>query len=246
MQNSFSQNDQDEMLEMLAGANSIRGALFKVKNDFPILAECDIAYELLPWAKSYIRSDLVAISSLPNEMIELYFPSGGTNTDPVIDKAGKQAGLFTVDIAGAIAAGKTRYTGNPFFAALLDRNCTSLGAYFLTGSAYIGYPIFTIFESPSMVANRPAVNDILALAGSFHFAIRELGLMARHLKVTELEQVVLLDTARGRTAEDLSAEYGVSQRTVELRLQSVRKKLRARNTAEAAFKGLIYGVVGTD
>ena len=232
-----------EIEKLIADSNSIRGALFAVKNSVSLFGNCNLAYELLVRQRGYIRGDLVNMTTLSHEVTSLYYPSGGTNTDPIIDKVGREEPFLEVDISGAIDDPESKYFGNPFFGALREGGCVSLAAYCVSEPGTIGHAAFTVFEDASQQKRRHLTGEMLAFASAFHHALRCSGLIGRFFEINEREIVCLDQAAAGRSASDMANAVNVTGRTIELRLQSARKKLRARNTTEAVYKAVAYGML---
>lgn len=236
-------SDLELLGDKLSNTNSIRGALFALRDNFKAFGGCHIAYEFFLQESAYIRGDLINVTTLPNDTTRLYMPSGGTNSDPVIENISNLKEPLIIDLRKLCTAGNTKYYRNPFFIALMDMGCTSLAAYPIPLNGNAGYGALTIFET---VAQRSSALDpaYYCIAGKrFHEAIYKLGHLARYFEISDKERYVLEQMANGKVAGDIALELGVTQRTVEQRLQNARKKLRARTTTEAVYKASVFAII---
>lgn len=230
----------------LAPANSIRGALFRLRSEVDTLAGHDISYEYMLRKNAYIRADHITTNTLPPEFINLYLPSGGANSDPIMENLGDMTSPMYVDLRSICREPGTKYYKNQFFQRLIKDGCPYLSAFPFTDSLDRGYGVFTIFDTRPRDVVEPLAKAHSQLGGKFHEAITSLGLFSAHFSVTEKEARVLEGMAIGKTADDISAEEGVSRRTIELRLESARKKLKAKTTTEAVFKSVSYGIINPE
>ncbi|QDZ00609.1 hypothetical protein FQ775_09570 [Nitratireductor mangrovi] len=237
--------DADIILRCIAGRRSIRGALFALRARIPAFGGCHLAYEYMVQRRAYVRNDMIAMTTLPQKFTSLYAPAGGTNTDPIIDKVSAGRSFLQVDLPAVIADVRSKYAGNRFFGALIEDGCVSLASYCISGAAGIGYAALTVFEDETQARGRPPTRDMLAVARHIHAGFRR-RLIAAHLDVTEREAMTLAGVAAGRTAEEIGGLEGVTGRSIEMRLQKVRSKLRARSSAEAIYKAVAYGVLPVD
>lgn len=123
-------------------------------------------------------------------------------------------------------------------------------------------------NSDFLLLRQKDLHDALAPKRSFHgavFVLRDLfhalqgchfayEFMLQHsafirgdiINATTLPRVtgdLYIASVGGKTAMDIADALTVTQRTVELRLQSLRKKLRARTTTEAVYKAICYGIL---
>lgn len=228
---------------LISQTNSLRGALFAIKNNVDLFGGCNLAYEHKVRANAHIRGDLITMTTLPREFTDLYYPSGGTNNDPVIENIDGPADLIEVDLASVVSDRSSKYYANPFFSALLRKGQISLASYSSTDPTLIGHMALTVFEAEEQRQARPDVQTVLDLFGNIRASLLKHGHFVRYFELTTAECNALQRSAEGRSGEDIADEEGVTRRTVELRLQSARKKLRARSTTEAVYKAVAYGIL---
>lgn len=236
-----------ETLEMkLAPANSIRGALFRLRNTVDAIAGHDISYEYMLRKTSYVRADLINMTTLSSNYTDLYLPSGGTNSDPVIENAGNMTEPLYVDLNAICYEPGTRFYKNKFFLKLVREGCPYLSAFPFSDSLTRGYGVFTIFDSRPPEDVKLYADELMQLGAEFHAAIKTQGQFLRHFGLTDKELRALEHMALGHATADIAVTEGISRRTVELRLENVRKKLRATNSTEAVYKGVSYGIINPE
>ena len=230
---------------LLSACNSIRGALFILKNNVAEFSNCHIAYEFMLRENSYIRSDHVKASTLAHEITDIYMPSGGPNSDPVIETIGSMKKPLFIDIGKLCATTKSVYYKNPFFISLMKLGYPSLAAYPILLDGRDKFGILTVIETPKQQNNRCAPEYYLEAGKAFHQIIKKHGHLARYFAIDDEECFILEKMAGGKTSYDVAHELQVTQRTVERRLQSARKKLKARTTTEAVYKAAAYAIIFT-
>ena len=227
----------------LATTNSIRGALFVLKNFGKAFGNCHMAYEFMLQPKAFIRGDHINITTLPAAIYDTYLPSGGANSDPVIEKIATMNAPEYVDIEQVCKGSKLKFYQNPFFLKLLDIGCVSFAAYPILLDRADRFGILTVFETAEQRKNALDADYYLDAALVFHRAISKFGQLGRYFGVNEKERFVLEKMALGKNALDVSDELEITQRTVENRLQSARLKLKARTTTEAVYKASAYQII---
>lgn len=84
---------------------------------------------------------------------------------------------------------------------------------------------------------------LIPLAHDFHDAARKSGLVAGKLGITKVERRTLSLVAQGKTAKAIALVENVGEPAIERRIERVRKKLKASNSAEAIYKGMVYGAL---
>jgi len=231
---------------VIASASSIRGALFCVRDAIDELAGHDISYEFMLRKTSFIKADLINVTTLSPELISLYMPAGGTNSDPVIENTGDMTAPTYVDLNDICYRKGTKYYKNAFFTRLIGEGCPYLSAFPFNDALERGYGVFTIFDSRPRADVEPLADRLSEVGRDLHKAIRTQGLYQSFFGLGDKELSTLEHMAIGRTADDIAALDGVSRRTIELRLGTARKKLKARNSTEAVFKAVSYGLINPE
>jgi len=228
--------------DAIKSANSLRGALFVLKNHVPEFMGYNVGYEYFVREHSFKRGDVIVQTTLPGEITAQYGPSGGQNADPIIENIAKLSGYYTVDLSKIIQGKNSKYK-NKFFFALSKAGIRTMTVYsFLPPDSY-GYGGITVLEEEAHASLRVSAERFAEIGFFFHTIIKRHGHIMRHLGITKNEQDVLRRMADGKTAQDAAQEFNVTPRTIEMRLQSARKKLKARTTTEAVFKSVCYGIL---
>ena len=225
----------DDVDALVRRTNSLRGALFALREASPLLGDCHIGYEFAIREKGHIRSDLIAETTLPARFSDLYQASGGSTLDPVLARASGGSDNFRLDLPGKA---KT-----PFYEALSDLGCVSIASYTLPPDEVLGRLAFTVLEDRSQRDRAISPTAVADLLRQIHFALRRHGHIRRYLGLTAKECSTLASMAQGQSALDVAEAEAVAPRTIEKRLQNARAKLRARTTVEAVYKAALYGAL---
>jgi DNA-binding CsgD family transcriptional regulator len=227
----------------IANAPTLRDALFVLKTEHKSFGGCDIAYEYLIRGASYVRGDLVSMTTMSRKFTDLYLPAGGPNADPVLENADTNHEPFIVDLMKLGRDKKSKYATNKFFSALVKSGRKYFIAYPFMSEDRIGRGILTIMADQAQ-KDAGLHSDFFAYIGQqFHKSIKQNGQLIRYFNIDDKERHVLSRMADGKTAADIAEELGLSGRSVELRLQSARKKLKARTTTEAVYKAVAYAIL---
>ena len=232
-----------DIADVIHQSNSVRGALYRMKDNFEVFGGCDLAYEYFMWPWSYIRGDLLNATTLSKSVSDLYSASGGTNTDPIIDQVAKGPSFVEVRLHEVLSDASSKYFANPFFQALADKGCRTLAATCLPPSETIGHGAFTIFETREQEERRLPLHDMQVFVLEWHRELVRTGRLGAHFGVTPVEAAALEAVAAGRTAADMAERENVTVRTMEMRLQGARRKLNVRNSSEAVYKAVAHGLL---
>ena len=231
-----------EIDAVIARTNSLRGALFALRGAYPAFADTHLGYEHIVGGKRHVRGDLINPTTLPASFGALYAEGGGAAFDPVVQMATSGSDHIVIDLEDLIANGPDQFRGNAFLTAMIEIGCVRLTSVCLARGEAIGRVVLSVMsgrDAPvrSAEADRAALRQMLA-------SFRVYGHIARYFELKPVELSTLQATAFGRSAQDIASRDGVSARSIEFRLQRVRKKLRAMTTAEAVFKATAYGLIG--
>ncbi|MGI9356965.1 MAG: hypothetical protein ACR2PF_17625 [Rhizobiaceae bacterium] len=105
----------------------------------------------------------------------------------------------------------------------------------------IGHGAFTVVSDERQRTNRPSNVAILAFVSSWHRLMRGMRLTGAHFEGSKKEAQTLEAVAARPIAEDITARDGVATRSVEMRLQSLRRKLKVRHSGDAVYKAVAHG-----
>lgn len=235
--------DYTQLNEAIQKRNSIRGALFFLKSSMPEFAQCDLGYEYFVRKNAYIRGDLIEETTLPREITNLYQPSGGQNADPIVENIADMGRSLKVDLKQLTHDKASKYYKNAFFEGLQAHRCTAITAYKFLPPEDHGFGALTLMQQADYPENPPPKSFFIDVGYALHTILKRHGFIKNFLGITEAEHFVLVKMAEGKTAHDVAYELAVTTRTIEMRLQSARKKLKARTTTEAVYKSVCYGII---
>jgi len=228
--------------DAISQARSLRGALFILKNYVPEFMGNNITYEYFVRENGFMRGDVITVTTLPHSVTSLYVASGGQNADPVIEIISKVKDRRTVELENIRKGSQAKYK-TKFFKAMGELGVKTMTVYTFLPLNSRGYGGLTVLEETPRASLAFPSERFSQIAFYFHLLIMHNGHIMRHLGVTEKEQSALQRMADGRTAQGVAQELSVTQRTIEMRLGSARKKLKARTTTEAVFKSVCYGIL---
>lgn len=234
--------DFPDIDDALIAANSLRGALFCLKNHVPEFMGYNIGYEYFVRKHSYMRGDVIVQTTLPHTVTGQYGDSGGQNADPIIENISKLKDKYTVDLTQIVEGKPSKYK-NKFFTSLSKIGVETMTAYAFLPPDSHGFGALTILEEKRNASFSFAPKRFAEIGFYFHTLMKRHGQLMRYLEITEKERAVLDRMADGKTAQDVAQESGVTPRTIEMRLQSARQKLKSRTTTEAVFKSVCYGIL---
>ncbi|MDX8354304.1 helix-turn-helix transcriptional regulator [Cognatiyoonia sp. IB215182] len=86
-------------------------------------------------------------------------------------------------------------------------------------------------------------SQMIGLAGLFHEAIVNSRAAHKMFSMTDKERDALAFVAAGYTISDLADHLMISERAVEKRLFRARRKLGAKNTANAVYRAAVRGII---
>lgn len=235
--------ENDELWSGVAKAKSIRDALFVLKTSAREFGGCDIAYEFVIRRASHVRGDLVSMTTLSRRYTDLYYPDGGPNSDPVLENIDNEYNPFIIDLKPLCLTKGSKYAANKFFNSLLQNGHRYLSAYPFESDARIGRIILTVFSNQKQFDLKIDPAQFIDIGRRLHRSFKNNGQLKDYFGIEEKEQLVLSRMADGKTAADIAQELDVTVRTIEMRLQNARKKLKARTTTEAVYKSVAYGIL---
>lgn len=236
-------HDFSELDEAIKNTNSIRGALFVLRASLIEFTGHHIGYEYFVRKKSYIRGDVITQTTLPHNVTAHYASSGGQNADPIIENIPTLKDRLSVNVQTLIETSGSKFYKNKFFAAISDIGIQSMTVYAFLPENSRGFGGLTILESEDKASFKYPPEHFAEIGYNFHRALMRHGHIMRYLGLNEKEQNVLERMADGKTAQDIAHEFNVTPRTIEMRLQSARQKLKSRTTTEAVYKAVCYGIL---
>ncbi len=228
----------------LQQARSVRGALFRLREILRPYGAEHLTYVFMLHPSSYKRGDQVASSTFPFDLWDYYWQSGATLTDALMEVAPYMAGPTSINLEMVVEQYRKGSASHKYFSAIVANGWPLV----------MGYPIIMNDGSHGIsglgvVCSRSSLRKLqdpefyMELARCFQRGIKTHGQLSHYYALTAKEKLVLERMARGSTTQDVALELGLKQRTIEMRLQKARKKLRALTTTEAVYKATAYSII---
>lgn len=194
-----------------------------------------------------IASEVVAMSSHPEEFNTLYLDQGYIDHDPFAQYAltEDQRPISWQDPR----AGKYRTEKSEFFQNSLRDFGMDYGitipvrdaSNWKLGGTGVCFEASNDKEGDEIVAR--ATPFVESAAMLFHSRVQEGDMMRQFFPLSVREKECLLWVAAGLTNKEIAFKLSLSDKTVELHIKNAAKRLNARNRAHAVSRALIYGVI---
>ena len=228
----------------LQASRTVRGALFRLREILRPFGAEHLTYVLMLHPTAYKRGDLVASSTFPMELWDFYWQSGATLTDALIEVAPVMAGETSINLEMVSEQYRKGSAPHKYFSAIVGQGWPLV----------MGYPIFMDDGTPGISglgvvcsrSSRRKLRDAdfyMQVGRALQRGLRRHGHYRRYYGLTSKEVDALEHMALGRTAAEAALVLGLTQRTIEMRLQTARKKLRALTTAEAVYKAAAFSIL---
>ena len=233
-----------EIDQIIAESASIAEALRGLSRKLGYEHKVELMYGFFVHPHSYKRNDVVFGMSRFDSLARLFMKLGGTSTDPFARDNIDMVEPIAVDLDDFIVdAVERRDPRRIFYKAMRKAGIRTVWLCPIVGPTAGGYGVLVHYHLERYNPTEFPADYLLAFTFRVHESLRRHGLLAKGFKITPKELVVLRMTAQGRSGQDIAELEGVTQRTVENRLQSCRKKLKALTTTEAIYKAGAYGVI---
>ena len=236
-------NGSASLNDLIAGTNSLRGALFALREEHPPFLDAHLGFEHVIGGNRHVRGDLINPTTLPASFGPLYAEGGGAAFDPVVQMATSGVDHTVIDLMELLSTGPDQFRRNGFLNAMVEIGCIRLTSVCLPRGEAVGRIVLSVMEGQG--APPRSVDALRATLRQMLACFRIHGHIARYFDLKPQELNTLQAVAFGQSAQDIATRDEVSVRSIEFRLQRVRKKLRAMTTAEAVFKASAYGLIGT-
>ncbi len=228
----------------LRESRSVRGALFRLRKILRPFGAEHLTYVQMLHPTAYKRGDLVASSTFPMELWDYYWQSGAMLTDALIEVAPFMAGPTSINLEMVAEQYRKGSAPHKYFSAIVGQGWPLV----------MGYPVFMDdgtygIAGLGVVCSRQSCKKLreaefyMQIARALQRGMRLNGHFRRYFDLSSKEVDVLERMARGRTAAEVAEVLGLTQRSIEMRLQSTRKKLRAQTTTEAVYKASAYSIL---
>lgn len=228
--------------EAIAGAKSLRGALFALRAEFKPFLGAHLGFEHVIGGNRHVRGDLINPTTLPASFGALYAEGGGAAFDPVVQMATAGSDHTVIDLMDLLSTGPEQFRRNSFLNAMVEIGCVRVTSVSLPRGEAVGQIVLSVMEGQD--APPRSADAIRGVLRQMIACFRIHGHIARYFDMKPIELGALQAVAFGQSAQDIATRDGVSVRSIEFRLQRARKKLRAMTTTEAVFKASAYGLIG--
>jgi len=203
----------------------------------------ELAYGFMLHAKSHLRSDYLLYTTFPKTIRQASVHDGGAITYRFAEVTPKMSEPMFFDMKDVVEGRGPLFSFNKTFKMIYATGYRYAWIIPFLTEVKNGHGFLIVFQDNKAGAPKLDVNRIKAFGPLYHHTMVKYKQMARVFKLTQKQTEALANAAKGRTASYLATQLGLSERSVELRLQGARKKLRAKTTAEAVYKALAYGIL---
>lgn len=204
----------------------------------------DLVYAYMLQGNSHIRNDLVFIATLPDTLMKAYYEGGGLNNDPMADEMEAMTVPTSAHFKDLIVrmqnGGKFRFR---FAEVALEMGYTTMMTTPVLDTERFGIAGVSFYQESRKPSTDMDEEHLWAAARAFHTSVKAHGQLAEHFGLSPQEIEALSLSGFGRSAEDIADVKQVTPRTIEMRLQSARKKLKAKTTTEAVYRCVAYGIL---
>jgi DNA-binding CsgD family transcriptional regulator len=194
-----------------------------------------------------LSSEVVAMSSHPEEFNRLYLDEGYIDHDPFAMYAMTEE--HRPISWGDPRANRFRSEKSDFFQNSLKDFGMDYGVTvpvrdasgLKLGGTGVCFEASNAKEGARIVDQAtPAVESVAML---FHARVQEGDLMRQIFPLSARERECLLWVAAGLTNKEIAFKLSISEKTVELHIRNAAERLNARNRAHAVARALIYNVI---
>lgn len=225
-------------------AEDLSDALFRLRDHLGPHGVRDLVYHYSLHSHTNLQHDMVFGFTLPDELIALYYAVGGLDNDAVSDDMDDQATPTLAHLSDMKSRQKNGANVRVDFAIEAEKmGYTTLLICPIADAARLGSGGMTFYQEDRKKAPLMDSDFLMQVARKFHHSVKLNGQLGDYFCLTPKEKQTLYWSALGRTGEDMAKLAGVSTRSIELRLQSARQKLRANNTTEAVYRGVAHGIL---
>jgi len=202
-----------------------------------------LTYGFMLHVKSHLRGDTVQYTTLSKAIRQAGAQDGGAVIYRFGDLVTKLTAPYFFDYKAILVGEGPLFSFNKSHKMLYDDGYRYGWIIPFLSQVDNGYGFLMAFQDERDGAPRLEVNQLESYGPLYHKTMIKHKQMARHFKLTQKQSQALANAAKGRTAAYFAGQIGLTERSVELRLQEARKKLHAKTTAEAVYKALAYGIL---
>jgi DNA-binding CsgD family transcriptional regulator len=234
---------QNWLLHELSLAENMPDGLQILKSNLKSQGVRDIVYTFMLYEKSYVRGDYMLHGTFPPEIRQLYEQSGGGAAFRFGEILAQISAPLFFDIKALLDIKSPMHSYNSCAPHIYERGYHTAWIIPFSKEDIGGYGFLMLFQDSRSGAPVMDIKQLAKYAPLYHKSMKQHKQMAGYYGLTQKQCEALAGMAKGQTAGDIADHLGLTERSVELRLQEARKKLRARTTTEAAYKALAYGIL---
>jgi len=234
----------EHLPDALEEADGLTSALVRLRDHLEPHGVRDVVYGYILQNRSHVRHDRVFAFTLPDELMAVYYAGGGFDKDPVASDIGDMTTPILTHLKDVKALNTNGASGNFQFASdAVNLGYTTTLTCPVGDTERLGMGSMTFYQEDRDKAPLMDNDFLMQVARKFHHSVKLNGQLGDYFGLTPKEKETLYWSALGRTGDDMAKLAGVSTRSIELRLQSARQKLRANNTTEAVYRGVAHGIL---
>jgi len=227
----------------LSKVDSLHEGLNVVKDHLKPHGVGELTYGFMLHTKSHLRGDYLLYTTFPKAIRRVGTQDGGAITYRFGDLTPNMSEPLFFDMKDVVEGRGPLFSFNKTFKMIYETGYRYAWIIPFLEEVKNGYGFLIVFQDNKAGAPKLDANQLKAFGPLYHHAMIKHKQMARHFQLTQNHTEALANAANGRTAGYLATQIGLTERTVELRLQQARKKLHAKTTAEAVYKALAYGIL---
>jgi|GEM_PF-3052825 len=203
-----------------------------------------LTYGFMLHRKSHLRqNDNILYATFDKTIRDIGIKDGGALTYQFADVIPRSDKPLFFDLEKTLHGKGPLYSHNESYRAIYTAGYRQAWVVPFLGVDENGFGLMIMFQNMCPNARTIDIEEIESYAPLFHREMIRQKKLANHFKVTRKQIEALSWVSKGRTASYLAEKLGISERSIELRLQDARKKLCSLTTAEAVYKALAYGIL---
>ena len=203
-----------------------------------------LVYGFMLHRKSHLRqNDNILYATFERSIRDIGMEDGGALTYQFADVTPRSDVPLFFDLEETLHGKGPLYSHNKSYRAIYNAGYRHAWVVPFLGVDENGFGLMIMFQDMSPDAQIINVDGLKSYAPLFHREMIKQKKLANHFKLSRKQIEALSWVSKGRTASYVAEKLGISERSIELRLQEARKKLCALTTAEAVYKALAYSIL---
>lgn len=203
-----------------------------------------LVYGFMLHRKSHLRqNDNILYATFERSIRDIGMKDGGALTYRFADVTPRADAPLFFDLEETLHGKGPLYSHNNSYRAIYNAGYRHAWVIPFSGVDENGFGLMIMFQNMSPNSQTINIDELKLYAPLFHREMIGHKKLANHFKLSRKQIEALSWVSKGRTASYLAEKLGISERSIELRLQEARKKLCSLTTAEAVYKALAYGIL---